>query len=77
MADDHDSGTHSHDMPFLSYQVDVGEAVRNAGRLKQGGAAAVKIEGGSSVIDVARRLVANGIPVMGQLGLTPHSVHQL
>ena len=65
------------DMPFLSYQVDVGEAVRNAGRLIQGGAAAVKIEGGSSVVEVARRLVAIGIPVMGHLGLTPQSVHQL
>ncbi len=65
------------DMPFLSYQVDVGEAVRNAGRLIQAGAAAVKIEGGSSVIEVARRLVAIGIPVMGHLGLTPQSVHQL
>ena len=65
------------DMPFLSYQVDVGEAVRNAGRLIQAGAAAVKIEGGSSVIEGARRLVAIGIPVMGHLGLTPQSVHQL
>lgn len=65
------------DMPFLSYQVEVSEAVRNAGGLIQSGAAAVKIEGGSSVLDVARRLVAIGIPVMGHLGLTPQSVHQM
>jgi 3-methyl-2-oxobutanoate hydroxymethyltransferase len=66
------------DMPFLTYQVDVAEAVRNAGRLLQeGGAAAVKIEGGRPVIDVARRLVEIGIPVMGHLGLVPQSVHQL
>ena len=54
------------------------EAVRNAGRLLQeGGAAAVKIEGGRPVVDVLRRLVEVGIPVMGHLGLTPQSVHQL
>jgi 3-methyl-2-oxobutanoate hydroxymethyltransferase len=66
------------DMPFLTYQVTVAEAVRNAGRLiQEGGAAAVKIEGGRSVVEVAARLVDVGIPVMGHLGLTPQSVHQL
>jgi 3-methyl-2-oxobutanoate hydroxymethyltransferase len=66
------------DMPFLSYQVTVAEAVRNAGRLLQeGGAAAVKLEGGRVVLDVVRRLVDVGIPVMGHLGLLPQSVHKL
>jgi len=66
------------DMPFLTFQVEISEAVRNAGRLLQDGrAAAVKIEGGRPVIDVARRLVDVGIPVMGHLGLVPQSVHQL
>ncbi len=66
------------DMPFLSYQVSVAEAVRNAGRLlKEGGAAAVKIEGGRPMLEVVSRLVAVGIPVMGHLGLIPQSVHQL
>ena len=66
------------DMPFLSYQVTVSEAVRNAGRLLQeGGAAAVKIEGGRPVLDVVRRLVDVGIPVMGHVGVQPQSVHQL
>jgi 3-methyl-2-oxobutanoate hydroxymethyltransferase len=65
------------DMPFLSYQVGIDEAVRNAGRLLQeGGAAAVKLEGGRPVIDVVSRLVSLGIPVMGHLGLLPQSVHQ-
>jgi len=66
------------DMPFLSYQVSVPEAVRNAGRLLQeGGAAAVKLEGGRPVVDVVRRLVELGIPVMGHLGLQPQSVNTM
>ena len=65
------------DMPFLTYQVSVEEAVRNAGRLLQSGASAVKLEGGRPVLDVVRRLVDVGIPVMGHLGLQPQSVHQL
>jgi len=66
------------DMPFLSYQVSVAEAVRNAGRLiQQGGAAAVKLEGGRPVLEVVERLVDAGIPVMGHLGLLPQHVHEL
>ncbi len=66
------------DMPFLTYQVSVSDAVRNAGRLiQEGGAAAVKIEGGRPVLDVVARLVDVGIPVMGHLGLLPQSVHQV
>jgi 3-methyl-2-oxobutanoate hydroxymethyltransferase len=66
------------DMPFLTYQASISEAVRGARRLLQeGGAAAVKIEGGRPVVDVARRLVEVGVPVMGHLGLIPQSVHQL
>ena len=66
------------DMPFMTYQVSVAEAVRSAGRLLQeGAAAAVKIEGGRSVVDVVRRLVEIGIPVMGHLGVLPQSVHQM
>ena len=66
------------DMPFLTYQAEMAEAVRSARRLLQeGGAAAVKIEGGHAVVDVASRLVEIGVPVMGHLGLMPQSVHQL
>lgn len=64
------------DMPFMTYQVGVDEAVRNAGRLLQAGAAAVKLEGGAPVAAAVRRLVELGIPVMGHLGLQPQSVHQ-
>ncbi|MGI6082422.1 MAG: 3-methyl-2-oxobutanoate hydroxymethyltransferase [Limnochordia bacterium] len=65
------------DLPFLSFQVDPLEAVRNAGRiLKEGGADAVKIEGGQMVLPAVRHMVQIGIPVMGHLGLTPQSVHQ-
>ena len=66
------------DMPFLSCHTGVPDAVRGAGRLvREGGAQAVKIEGGHSVLEVCQRLVEAGIPVMGHLGLTPQSVHQL
>ena len=66
------------DMPFLTFQLSLEEAMRNAGRLiQEGGAAAVKIEGGRQIAETARRLVDIGIPVMGHLGLTPQSVHQL
>lgn len=66
------------DLPFLTYQTGLHDAVRHAGRLLQeGGAVAVKLEGGRPVLDVVRRLVDTGIPVMGHLGLLPQSVHQL
>jgi 3-methyl-2-oxobutanoate hydroxymethyltransferase len=65
------------DMPFMSYQVSVEEAVRNSGRLLQAGAAAVKVEGGPAIAGAVRRMVEVGIPVMGHLGLQPQSVHQM
>jgi len=66
------------DMPFLTYQVSEEQALRNAARLMQeGGVHAVKVEGGRPVTAVMRRIVDTGIPVMGHLGLTPQSVHQL
>ena len=65
------------DMPFMSYQANADDAMRNAGRLLQeGGATAVKLEGGSHVAPLVRRMVESGIPVMGHLGLTPQSVNQ-
>lgn len=65
------------DMPFMSYQANADDAVRNAGRLLQeGGASAVKLEGGHQIVPLVRRMVDSGIPVMGHLGLTPQSVNQ-
>ena len=65
------------DMPFMSFQAGPEEALRNAGRfLQEGGAQAVKLEGGVVVADTVRKIVDAGIPVMGHVGLTPQSVHQ-
>jgi 3-methyl-2-oxobutanoate hydroxymethyltransferase len=64
------------DMPYLSYQISPEQALENAGRfLKEGGAAAVKLEGGIEMAETVRRIVEIGIPVMGHVGYTPQSVH--
>jgi len=66
------------DMPFMSYQVGVAEAVRNAGRfLKEAGASAVKLEGGAEVLDCIRAMTRSDIPVMAHIGLTPQSIHRM
>ncbi len=66
------------DMPFLSYQADAAEAIRNAGRfLKEGGADSVKLEGGAEMAPVVRAIVDAGIAVMGHIGLTPQSASKL
>lgn len=66
------------DMPFMSYQAGMDAALVNAGRLiKEGGAHSVKLEGGAQHADLVARLVGAGIPVMGHIGLTPQSFHQL
>jgi len=65
------------DMPFMSYHVSEAEAIRNAGRfIQEGGAEAVKMEGGSRILDKVCAVVQAGISVMGHVGLTPQSVHQ-
>ena len=66
------------DMPFMSYQVSEADAVRNAGRfLQETGMDAVKLEGGRERLDAVHAIVRAGIPVMGHIGLTPQSIHQL
>ncbi|MFT7664453.1 MAG: 3-methyl-2-oxobutanoate hydroxymethyltransferase [Planctomycetota bacterium] len=65
------------DLPFMSYQVNSDEALRNAGRMiKESGVEGVKLEGGSKVCSTVERIVEVGIPVMGHLGLTPQSIHK-
>jgi 3-methyl-2-oxobutanoate hydroxymethyltransferase len=66
------------DMPFMTYHTSVDDTLRNAGRfIQEGGAQAVKLEGGETVADEVKRIVECGIPVQGHIGLTPQSVHQL
>jgi 3-methyl-2-oxobutanoate hydroxymethyltransferase len=66
------------DLPFLTYQVSVEQALTNSGRLiKEGGAEAVKLEGGVTMAETIRRIVDIDIPVMGHIGLTPQSVHRM
>ena len=65
------------DMPFMTFQVNADEALRNAGRMvKEAGVEAVKLEGGEKLCPTIRRIVDVGIPVMGHLGLTPQSIHK-
>jgi len=66
------------DMPFMTYHTSISDALRNAARfIQEGGAQAVKLEGGVVVAETVKRIVDCGIPVMGHIGLTPQSVHQL
>ncbi len=66
------------DMPFLSYQVDLRDARLNAGRLiKEGGAHAVKLEGGEHIASTIRAIVDMDVPVVGHIGLTPQSIHRM
>jgi 3-methyl-2-oxobutanoate hydroxymethyltransferase len=66
------------DLPFLSYQISTEDALRNAGRMvKEGGAEAVKLEGGVNVAETIAALAAMDVPVMGHVGLTPQSVHRM
>jgi len=66
------------DMPFMTYHTTTADALRNAARfMQEGGAQAVKLEGGVTVAETVKRIVECGIPIMGHIGLTPQSVHQL
>jgi 3-methyl-2-oxobutanoate hydroxymethyltransferase len=65
------------DMPFMSYHISADDALRNAARfIQEGGAQAIKLEGGVTVMEKVTRIVGCGIPVMGHIGLTPQSIHQ-
>ena len=66
------------DMPFLTYQTSIPDALRNAGRfMQEAGANSVKLEGGTVMAETVNALVERGIPVMGHIGLTPQSVNQI
>ncbi len=66
------------DMPFMTYQTSIEQGMQNAGRLiKEGGCSSIKLEGGAVHAELVHRLVSVGIPVMGHIGLTPQSVHQM
>ena len=66
------------DMPFMTYHTSISDALHNAGRfIQEGGAQAVKLEGGEPMAEAVHRVVECGIPVMGHIGLTPQSIHQL
>ncbi len=66
------------DMPYLSYQISIEDAIRNAGRfLKEGGSQAVKLEGGRDVAEIVKALTKSEIPVMAHIGLTPHAIHRM
>lgn len=66
------------DMPFMTYHTSISDALYNAGRfMQEGGVQAVKLEGGEAMAEVVHRIVECGIPVMGHIGLTPQSIHQL
>jgi 3-methyl-2-oxobutanoate hydroxymethyltransferase len=66
------------DLPFLSYQTDIRDARSNAGRLiKEGGAEAVKLEGGTNAVESIKAIVDMDIPVMAHIGLTPQSIHRM
>ena len=66
------------DMPFMSYQINHSEAIRNAGRfIQEGGMDAIKLEGGAEMADTVRAIVRAGVPVMGHIGLTPQTISQI
>jgi len=66
------------DMPFMTYHTSIADALRNAARfIQEGGAQAIKLEGGVAIAETVKRIVECGIPVMGHIGLTPQSIHQL